>query len=154
MLEYYRFKAINKLFMQGQIEAGCLQLRALQKRYLDLAEENAVLKANMRELEDILFLARNMVFDGVFYWLITGGIRQGPFCPLCYKDKGRISRVLEGATPRCPACGEVFAPVEAVPRAGRVHVRRLRALAGAELKKRVEGKARQDARAIILPFVP
>lgn len=113
MLEYYRFKVIHNLFLKGKTEEACLQLRELQKRYVDLCEENAVLKANSREYEDILFLARNFVFDGTFYWLITGNIKQGPFCPNCYTRDGQLVRITEMNPRRCASCGEVFKePVE------------------------------------------
>ncbi|MDR2050755.1 MAG: hypothetical protein LBQ63_03170 [Deltaproteobacteria bacterium] len=112
MLEYYRFKVINKLFLKGQTEEAFLQLRELQKRYIELCEENAVLKANAREFEDIAFLARNLIFDGNFYWLITGSIKQGPFCPCCYNRKGQMTRLSMTDSCSCPSCGEVFETVE------------------------------------------
>lgn len=108
MLEYYRFKVIHNLFLKGKTEEACIQLRELQKRYVDLCEENAVLKANAREYEDILFLARNFVFDGTFYWLLTGNIKQGPFCPTCYTRDGQLVRITEMNPRRCGGCGEVF----------------------------------------------
>lgn len=108
MLEYYRFKVIHKLFLKGKTEEACIQLRELQKRYVDLCEENAVLKANSREYEDILFLARNFVFDGTFYWLLTGNIKQGPFCPNCYSKDGQLVRITEMSPRRCTNCGELF----------------------------------------------
>lgn len=111
MLEYYRFKVIHNLFLKGKTEEACMQLRELQKRYVDLCEENAVLKANAREYEDILFLARNFVFDGSFYWLITGNIKQGPFCPNCYSRDGQLVRITEVSPRRCNNCGEVFKDV-------------------------------------------
>lgn len=108
MLEYYKFKVIHNLFLRGKTEEACIQLRELQKRYVDLCEENAVLKANAREYEDILFLARNLIFDGTFYWLITGNIKQGPFCPNCYTRDGQLVRITEMNPRRCGSCGEVF----------------------------------------------
>lgn len=108
MLEYYRFKVINNLFLKGQTEAACLQLRELQKRYVNLCEENATIKANLREYEDILYLARNFTFDGQFYWLRTGSIKQGPFCPICYDKDGQLVRINEMHPRRCASCGEIF----------------------------------------------
>lgn len=108
MLEYYRFKVINDLFMKGQTEEACIQLKELQKRYVDLCEENSALKAQVREFEDILFLARNFIFDGSFYWLITGSIKQGPFCPSCYNRDGQLVRIADMRPKRCPSCGEMF----------------------------------------------
>ena len=108
MLEYYRFKVINDLFLKGQAEEACIQLKELQKRYVALCEENSALKSQMREYEDILYLARNFVFDGTFYWLITGSIKQGPFCPNCYNRDGQLVRITDMRPRRCAACGEIF----------------------------------------------
>lgn len=108
MLEYYKFKVINDLFMKGQTDEACLQLKELQKLYVDQCEETASLKAQIREYEDILFLARNFVFDGTFYWLITGSIKQGPFCANCYNRDGQLVRITDMHPRRCPSCGEIF----------------------------------------------
>lgn len=108
MLEYYRFKVIRDLFLKGQVEEACIQLRELQKRYVNLCDENSAYKAQIREYEDILYLARNFVFDGVFYWLITGSIKQGPFCPNCYNRDGQLVRITDMRPKRCAMCGEVF----------------------------------------------
>lgn len=109
MLEYYRFKVIHDLFIKGQTEEACMQLKELQKRYVAQCEENSALRAQIREYEDILFLARNFIFDGHFYWLITGSIKQGPFCPTCYNRDGQLIRVNAGNPRRCPSCNETFA---------------------------------------------
>ncbi|MDR2892793.1 MAG: hypothetical protein LBV80_06900 [Deltaproteobacteria bacterium] len=108
MLEYYRFKVINDLFINGQVEEACIQLKDLQKRYITLCEENSAFKSQMREYEDILYLARNFVFDGTFYWLITGSIKQGPFCPNCYNNDGQLVRITDMRPRRCSVCGEIF----------------------------------------------
>lgn len=126
MLEYYRFKVIHNLFLKGKTEEACIQLRELQKRYVDLCEENAVLKSNAREYEDILFLARNFIFDGTFYWLITGSIKQGPFCPNCYTRDGQLVRITEMTPRRCSTCGELFK--DALQRGGQMDGNSVRAL--------------------------
>lgn len=108
MLEYYRFKVINELFLKGQLEEACMQMKELQKRYVNLCEENSGLKSQVREFEDILYLARNFVFDGNFYWLITGNIKQGPFCPHCYNRDGQLVRITDMRPKRCSVCGEIF----------------------------------------------
>jgi hypothetical protein len=108
MLEYYRFKVVHDLFLKGQVDEACMQLKELQKRYLGLCEENAVLKTQVCEYEDIFYFARNFVFDGTFYWLITGQIKQGPFCRNCYNSAGRLARVTDMRPMRCSVCGEVY----------------------------------------------
>ncbi|MDR0828186.1 MAG: hypothetical protein LBN33_10005, partial [Desulfovibrio sp.] len=39
------------------------------------------------------YIARNLVIDQGFYWLITGAVRQGPFCPSCYNQAGMLIRL-------------------------------------------------------------
>jgi hypothetical protein len=64
----------------------------------------------VQEYEDVLYLARNLVLDGQFYWLVTGNIRQGPFCPHCYNRDGLLMRLSGDPGERyCTACRESFA---------------------------------------------
>ncbi|MDL2290721.1 hypothetical protein LJC09_01270 [Desulfovibrio sp. OttesenSCG-928-F20] len=109
MLDYYRFKTVSELFRQGKGEEALLELAQLQRRYVALCDENTTLKLQAQEYEDILYLARNLTFDGNFYWLTTGSVRQGPFCPNCYNKDGLLMR-LSGETGErfCSTCRERF----------------------------------------------
>jgi hypothetical protein len=119
MLEYYHFKVIHDLFLKGQGDEACLQLKEMQKRYVSLCEENTALKAQVSEYEDIFYLARNFIFDGSFYWLLTGNIKQGPFCPNCYNQNGQIVRITDMHPRRCAVCGEIFEqPRQRIPKSG------------------------------------
>lgn len=105
MLEYYRFKEISDLFATGRQEEAKLRLMELQARYVHLCDENTVLRTQMQGYEDILYLSRNLIFDGTYYWLITGSIKQGPFCPTCYNRDGLLLRLADdGITRRCAVC--------------------------------------------------
>jgi len=109
MLDYYRFKTVSDLFMQGKTEEARLELAELQRRYVALCDENTTLKMQIQEYEDILYLARNLIQSGGFYWLITGNIKQGPFCPGCYDRDGLLMRLSGEPGERfCPACRENF----------------------------------------------
>ena len=109
MLDYYRFKTVSDLFMQGKTEEARLELAELQRRYVALCDENTTFKMQVQEYEDVLYLARNLVLDGQFYWLITGNIRQGPFCPYCYNRDGLLMRLSgDPGTRYCTACRESF----------------------------------------------
>lgn len=122
MLEYFRFKEIHDLYTSGQIEDARHQLSELQARYVNLCDENTVLRTQIQGYEDILHLSRSLVFDGIFFWLITGSIKQGPFCPVCYNRDGLLLRLTDdGRSRHCPTCGSRFmrtqVPVEkALPR--------------------------------------
>ena len=110
MLEYYRFKQISELYEKGQQEAARLQLAELQRRYVALCDENLSCKTQIQEFEDILYLARNLFFDGELYWLVTGSIKQGPFCPECYNRDGVLMRLAgEPDDRQCPFCRTPYA---------------------------------------------
>ena len=105
MLEYYHFKEINELFLKGQHEEAQHLLSEMQARYIAVCDENSLLKMQVQELEDVLFLAKNLIYDGTCYWLHTGSVRQGPFCPDCYNREGALIRLeTQGGEWRCPVC--------------------------------------------------
>ena len=108
MLDYYLFKEINDLFLKGKHEEARRQLMDLQARYIALSDENTMLKLQVQEMEDILYLAKNLIFDGFCYWLITGNIKQGPFCQHCYNREGALIRLdTQQDEWVCPICGAV-----------------------------------------------
>lgn len=114
MLDYYRFKTVSDLFMQGRIEEARLELAELQRRYVALCDENITFKMQVQEYEDILYLARNLVLEGEFYWLVTGSIKQGPFCPTCYNRDGLLMRLAGETGDRfCTVCRQNFADQQA-----------------------------------------
>ena len=109
MLEYYRFRDIYELFLKGKAEEAKQNLQELQARYLALCDENISLRSQVQGYEDILYLSRNLVFDGSFYWLMTGSIKQGPFCPSCYNREGFLLRLTDdGKARQCLTCGAQF----------------------------------------------
>ncbi len=109
MLDYYRFKSVSDLFMQGKAEEARLELAELQRRYVALCDENTTFKMQVQEYEDVLYLARNLILDGQLYWLITGNIKQGPFCPHCYNRDGLLTRLSgEPGERYCATCRESF----------------------------------------------
>ena len=106
MLDYYRYKEVLELFDSNKIKEAKSALMELQARHIALADENTILKTQLQEYEDILYISKNLVFDGSCYWLITGSIKQGPFCEKCYSAAGILIRLIDGRTGmRCPMCG-------------------------------------------------
>lgn len=109
MLEYFRSKEIHDLYSRGQVEDARHQLSELQAQYVNLCDENAMLRTQIQGYEDILYLSRSLIFDGIFFWLITGCIKQGPFCPVCYNRDGLLLRLTDDGTSRhCLTCGSRF----------------------------------------------
>lgn len=107
MLEYYRFKEALDCCMQGDADKAREILAELQQKYIEVCDENAMLRSQVAEYEDILYLAKNLEYDGRCYWLFTGSIRQGPFCRKCYDEHGLLTRLHEegGDQWQCLSCG-------------------------------------------------
>ena len=108
MLDYYRYKDVLELFCNGQAEEAKYLLMELQARHVALTDENMNLKGQVQEYEDILFISKNLIFDGSCYWLMTSGVKQGPFCRHCYAQDGQLIRLVEMSDAwRCPNCNSV-----------------------------------------------
>ena len=109
MLEYFRFREIHDLYASGQVEEARHQLNELQAHYVNLCDENATLRTQIQSYEDIFYLSRSLIFDGIFFWLITGSIKQGPFCPVCYNRDGLLLHLTDDGTSRhCLTCRSRF----------------------------------------------
>ena len=106
MLDYLKFKKINALLVQGHFEEARRMLVELQARYIALSDEVSVLKKQVQEFEDILFLSHNLRTEGGQYWLWMGSIKHGPFCKPCYDYTGKLIRLESHKNVwRCPYCG-------------------------------------------------
>ena len=108
MLKHHRFKDIDDLYSSGRVSEARRLLMEMQAGYIAICDENAMLKMQVHEFEDILYIARNLVFDGSAYWLVTGGIKQGPFCRLDAEENG------DGKW-RCATCGAIVTREYAQP---------------------------------------
>ncbi|GAB7079645.1 hypothetical protein [Megalodesulfovibrio paquesii] len=95
MLHYYLFKQVYDLFVENRFDEARALLADLQGRFIEMADENEQLKTQVQEFEDILYLAKNVEFDGLSYWLKTGTVRQGPFCQACFDKDGQLNRLQE-----------------------------------------------------------
>ncbi len=93
MLNYHRFKEISELFSSGKTDEARRMLMELQSRYLAMHDQVDALKSQVREFEDILYLSKNLEYDGSSFWLKTGKVKQGPFCPECYERDGSLMRM-------------------------------------------------------------
>ena len=76
MLKHHRFKDIDDLYSSGRVSEARRLLMEMQAGYIAICDENAMLKMQVHDFEDILYIARNLIFDCSAYWLVTGGIKQ------------------------------------------------------------------------------
>ncbi|MEG2172708.1 MAG: hypothetical protein RRY29_05550 [Desulfovibrionaceae bacterium] len=122
MLDYYSFKEINDLFAHGHAAQGRQLLMELQSRYIAMRDEMETMKQQVQEFEDILYLSKNLVRVGDFYWLKIGSTRQGPFCPDCYQRDGALTRLeCHKDLMCCPYCGSSYQrpPLKSTETAGK-----------------------------------
>ena len=106
MVDYRKFKKINALIAQGHFEDARRTLLELQAHYIALYDEVSILKKQVQEFEDILFLSHNLRTEGGQYWLWTGSIKHGPFCKPCYEYTGKLIRLESHKSVwRCSFCG-------------------------------------------------
>ena len=111
MLDYYLFKQIHDLFVQGEHAEAKSLLLQLQEKYIETCDENTLLKTQIQEFDDVLYLAKNLKYDGFSYWLKTGTIRQGPFCQQCFDKDGLLVRLHEAESGWvCHTCGYRYEP--------------------------------------------
>lgn len=93
MLNYHKFYEVEKLIFDKQFDKARATLKEIQETYLTLNEDNAKLRNQVHYLEELLYISRNLIFDGDAYWLISEGQKQGPFCPNCYHENGSLIRL-------------------------------------------------------------
>ena len=109
MLDYWQFKKINELFVLGRFEEARRMLMELQARYIALHDEVSILKEQVQDFEDIIFLSQNLVVEEGQYWLRAGGVRHGPFCKPCYEYAAKLIRLESHSNVwRCPYCGSLY----------------------------------------------
>ncbi len=93
MFDYYKFYEVENLLSQGRIKEVQQNLKNLKQEFLNLQDEVGKLRNQNHYLEELLFISRNLIFDGDAYWLISEGQKQGPFCPNCYHQNGSLIRL-------------------------------------------------------------
>ena len=109
MLDYRLFKEINDLFAAGQHDKARRLLMEVQSRSIALHDEISMLKARLKNLEEVIHLAETLTLEKGFYWLAANGLRQGPFCPRCYEYEGGLIRLERACgSMHCPYCHAVY----------------------------------------------
>ncbi len=113
MEENKKFKEIEKLLGRGALKEARHLLMEMQARHMRLSEENQVLRRQLEEKDESLYLTRNLFYDGSCYWLISSNTRRGPFCQNCYHRDGVLIRLeAEHGRFKCLACGYVMEPAQ------------------------------------------
>lgn len=115
MIDYCRFRDINRLFANGQPQKARRLLMEMQSRCIALRDEISLLRLRLQTAEDALFLSENLFADAGLYWLKGQNERQGPFCPSCYESEGALIHLDKfNCELVCPYCHDVF-PLRTAP---------------------------------------
>lgn len=115
MDNYYKFKKVYELFLNGQYTEAHELLIELQSEYIKIHNENNILRLQLHDTQDALFFSENLYFDGEYYWFNHINGKQGPFCRHCYEMKGILSYIINKNSKTCSTCGNSTKRNNALP---------------------------------------
>lgn len=97
-----------------------------------LAEENALQRERIRELEAMVQTRNSLRFEHDCYWIPDGegDEKQGPFCQRCQDVDGRLVRLISDGDPYCWSCRECSSTIWKPRGRARLIERRTRAFDG------------------------
>ena len=108
---------ITTLFKQGTGPEVKDKLLELKEMVLGLWENNLELKQENAELKNKAKERQSLQYESNVYWAIgDNGTKDGPYCPACHDDKGKMIRLRDnGVAYQCNVCrfGHRYAPEEA-----------------------------------------
>jgi len=91
----------------------------LQSEVMELCDENAALKAQVKHLSEKFGLKESLVFEKNFYWLPEQGgeSKSGPFCSSCWDSQMNLIRLVtvQGKYYGCPTCGRIMSEEGSLP---------------------------------------
>ena len=91
------------------------KLALLRMECAALAEENARLREENLKQAAQINAREDLQFKHNVYWRGDGDNREGPFCPKCLNDSGKVARMgdtLKDGWWRCVVCDLKVAPVD------------------------------------------
>jgi hypothetical protein len=95
--------------LQSQILGATSSALDAKTECIELVEENARVRHQLRQLQDQIAARNGMTFEYNVYWRSNGSISEGPFCPRCFDGESqraaRMSIVKDPGFWRCPVCG-------------------------------------------------
>jgi hypothetical protein len=104
-------KSVAKIFQ----EAGKIDLYekilSIQQELLDMQENLRLKDETIRELNKELKLKGEMSFERNAFWRTQpNGDLEGPYCPGCWGDKGKLVHMVERSADivKCPACKTII----------------------------------------------
>ncbi|HEY3215802.1 MAG TPA: hypothetical protein VGK93_04860 [Candidatus Eisenbacteria bacterium] len=81
------------------------KLTDVQIECVELAQENARLRAKVGQLETAATASHEMVFRDNLYWMRhSDGTEEGPFCPKCWGGDGKVVPLMHQTHWYCAVC--------------------------------------------------
>jgi len=98
MIPLPSYSQIAELIKKGATLEAQEQIMKLREAALELQEENLSLREEIKKLREERDLANNLEFAEEVYWLLKNGERTGPYCPSCYDQHHKLTRLHNGKT--------------------------------------------------------
>lgn len=111
------YTEISDLLKKGAIPEAQELIMRLREAAVQLREENDSLKEQLNQLRAKLDFRNKLRFEESVYWIQEeDGRKDGPFCPICYENNGKLNRLHSArqaiipAKWGCPFCLNQFDP--------------------------------------------
>lgn len=85
---------IVALIKKGMTIEAQEKIMELRQAVLDQQEVIAELRNEIRELTSQLEFKKSLLFERGVYWLEKEGVKDGPFCQVCYDKSQTLSRLV------------------------------------------------------------
>jgi len=81
------------------------KLIEIQEKAIEIMEKNRELKEENSKLLDALRIKNSLEFQDEVYWMKNkDGTLNGPYCPKCYDDEGKLLRLVSCPDPTYSQC--------------------------------------------------
>jgi len=88
------FNDIKDLLSKGMTLEAQEKIIELREAVINLEDDLHETKLKLKECEEKLAIKESLQFDNSVYWTNMGTAEQdGPFCPSCQDDRGKLVRV-------------------------------------------------------------
>ncbi len=86
-------KEIFELIKKGATLEAQEKIMELREIGIQLQEENHNLRKRITDLESILSISNNLIWESPYYWVKPDDAKDGPFCQVCYDKEKRLIRL-------------------------------------------------------------
>ncbi|MCC4791199.1 hypothetical protein AB6E39_26000 [Vibrio splendidus] len=87
-------KSLEKAETKYQLAELIISLADAKIELAEVRELIVQKDIELSELRQVLEQKQNMEWDEPYYWLNIGENKQGPYCPSCYDNNGKLIRLM------------------------------------------------------------